>query len=84
MTAWGVPKLALRQDDTEAPHLGTLGCNGSIALYLTRTVVGAAAPCHRNSYGRDTLRLVMAEDKDALLLAEIQGSRDGKRLVQNL
>ena len=58
----GVPERALRPADLDALHLGTLGGDGSTALYLQGTVVGAAAPRYRRSYGGDALRVVLAED----------------------
>ena len=39
----GVPELTLRPANLEALHLGTVSGNGSTALYLQGTAVGAAA-----------------------------------------
>ena len=70
----GAPELALRPADLEALHLGTQVGDGSTALYLQGRLVGAPAPRYPRSYGRDALRLVMAEDMAPWLRA-ITGPR---------
>ena len=61
--------LTVRPADLEALHLSALSGDGGEALYLQRTVAGAAATSFRRQSGGDALRLVMAENMGMWLLA---------------
>ena len=74
--------LTVRPADLEALHLSALSGDGGEALYLQRTVAGAAATRFCRQSGGDALRLVMAENMGPWLRAfstsrwKVEGDRE--------